>query len=339
MPTLSEYYELEARAQLARLDELLDGGEPDGHALQRVARELRGVAQMARVERVQRAAQALEHAARALAGGDVSWDDDLRAAVRGAAGDLRVLVERSEPEHALDARLEQALARWRDAGLELPGALPAAVRPAPTGAAFRAYVADEVEAIAAVLEVAVRELAAEGMNREPLRSVLRRQRALLGSARLDDIPVVAEILRAVEDLTRVIVRLDVAVKQEWLDIFRIAHEGLRATVAPLRRDEDPGASNALARLRHMRAELIERYGTGDPVNTVAAGPDSGAVPAAAAAAEAEAGVPIEELEYRGEAAVQRALELHAALQRGVPDIGALRAVLDELVDLVRLARQ
>jgi hypothetical protein len=96
--------------------------------------------------------------------------------------------------------------------------------------------------------------------------ILRRQRALLGAARLQEIPVVAEILRAIDDLTRVIAKLDVGVKREWLDIYRIAREGLRATIQPLQLDEDPPASHALSRLRHMREELLERYGAGEVVS-------------------------------------------------------------------------
>jgi hypothetical protein len=104
------------------------------------------------------------------------------------------------------------------------------------------------------------------MDREPLKMILRRQRALLGAARLEEIPVVAEILRAVDDLTRVIAKLDIGVKREWLDIYRIAREGLRATIQPLQQDQDPKPSHALSRLRHMREELLERYGAGEVVS-------------------------------------------------------------------------
>ena len=352
MPTLAEYFEIEARAQLARMDELLQAESPDAAALQRVARELRGTAQMARVERVHRVAQMLEQAAGAVVAGRAAWDPALIAQARSTAEDLHALVELAEPENALDTRAETAVQRWRDAGIELPASNVGPLRSAPTGGAYRAYVADEVEGVANALEEGVQELSADAMNREPLKAILRRQRALLGSARLEDIPVVAEILRAVEDLTRVIARLDVGVKQEWLDIFRIAREGLRGAIEPLRRDENPPASTALARLRHMRAELIERYGTGEPVNAEATAQEGlmPARPAAAvdAAATASVGAPsgaasdivsIDELQYRGDAAVQRALEVRARIQGAVVATPEVRAALDELVDLVRLARE
>ena len=46
-----------------------------------------------------------------------------------------------------------------------------------------------------------------------------------------------------------IAKLDVGVKQEWLDIYRVAREGLRAAIEPLRADVDPPPTHALARLR------------------------------------------------------------------------------------------
>jgi hypothetical protein len=50
-------------------------------------------------------------------------------------------------------------------------------------------------------------------------------------------------------------------------------------------------------------------------------------------------VSIDELQYRGDAAVQRALEVRARIQGAVVATPEVRAALDELVDLVRLARE
>src|SRR5690606_13460921 len=97
------------------------------------------------------------------------------------------------------------------------------------------------------LDRGIQDLHVDPMDRAPLMSILRRQRALLGSARLEEIPVIADILRAVEDLTRVIVKLDVGVKQEWLDIYRVARDALQTTIAPLLRDELPQSSNSVSR--------------------------------------------------------------------------------------------
>jgi hypothetical protein len=75
----------------------------------------------------------------------------------------------------------------------------------------------------------------------------------------------------VQDLTRVIARLDVAVKREWLDIYRVARDGLRGTLGPLQRNEVPPVTHPVSRLRHMRDELLERYGTEDDASDRDAG--------------------------------------------------------------------
>ncbi|HSJ15583.1 MAG TPA: hypothetical protein VK939_14265 [Longimicrobiales bacterium] len=343
MATLAEYFTNETRTQLARLHELLQDEFIDAAAVLRVARALRGTAQMAREERVYRGALMLEQAMREVAGGSLVWSDALREATRAATDDLRILAERREPEGALDARLAAARGRWADAGRAVGEAAPAASRAGASDAALRAYVAAEVEGITGELDSGLAALLADPMDREPLKAILRRQRALLGSARLDEFPVVAEILRAVEDVTRVVARLDVGVKQEWLDVFRVARDGLHATIGALQQGQPPPPTAPLARLRHMHAELLERYGVGEPVNP-AAGAQEGLVPAVRREGEEPgAGVPdgvmpISDLEYRGAAALERALELRARIEAAVADDPDVRAAVEELFDLIRLAR-
>jgi chemotaxis protein histidine kinase CheA len=293
MATLSEYFDTEARDWLVEIDRALSRRPaPDPAELLRAARALRGTAQMAREERVFGAAGALEAAARALASSAVGWGDEFAGRAQQTLDDLRALVARQDDEESLDSRVVQTVTRWSEMGVRIAGPIAtAADSAAGAGAAaeFREFAAREVSAIADALDSGVQQLAAEPMDREPLRMILRRQRALLGSARLDDIPVVAEILRAVEDLTRVIAKLDVGVKQEWLDIYRVAREGLKATVEPLYRNEDPEPSHALSRLRHMREELLERYGAGEAVS---AAHESGGLVQAAAVQEQPAPVPL-----------------------------------------------
>jgi chemotaxis protein histidine kinase CheA len=270
MTTLSEYFETESRDSLAQLERILDGtSEPDAGELHRAARGLRGTAQMAREDRVHRAASAFESALRALTANTISWSADVTQRARETVADLRALVERADADAALEARLTGTVQRWASLGIALPahvtgGESPAA-EPGSSGE-FREFAAREVAGIADALDRGVQQLAAAPMDREALKMILRRQRALLGSARLGELPVVAEILRAVEDLTRVIAKLDVGVKQDWLDIYRVAREGLKATIEPLQRDQDPPASHALSRLRHMHEELLERYGAGEAVS-------------------------------------------------------------------------
>jgi len=374
MTTLAEFFEREAGASLHQLWSLVVGPVPDAPALHRTARILRGSAQMAREERVYRAALALETALRPVTAGENGrWGDPLFSCVRAAVDDLAVLVEGSDPSPELDGRLRASLERWQAAGVELPAPVfgrRSGVDPAGGMREFRAYAAREVEGIAQALDDAIRALHADPMDREALKAILRRQRALHGAARLDEIPVVAEVLRAVEDLTRVVAKLNVGVKQEWLDVYRTAREGLTAAIPSLSDDRDPEPSTALARLRHLRAELLARYGAGEAVNPSASQREGmaqvqrlvpelgqGSAPKAVPAAERvpkrkSAGearkespqgptespaVPITLLEYRGDAALRRALDLRPGLEGVVLDDPGAREQLEELFDLIRLA--
>ena len=263
MSTLSEYFRTEAQDFLTALERSLQRTPaPDAAELHRSVRGLRGTAQMAREQRIVDVVSAFETVTRSLAGGGLAWSDQFAARARDTIADLRVLLDGTEDDEQLDARVSGAAARWSSTAAAPQPEPPAAI---PDGGTreLREFAAREAAGIADALDNGIRDLQADPMNREPLRTILRRQRALLGSARLDEIPVIAEILRAVEELTRVIAKLDVGVKQEWLDIYRVARDALQSTIAPLLRDEIPEPSKAVSRLRHMRAELLERYGTGD----------------------------------------------------------------------------
>ncbi|NJD09940.1 MAG: hypothetical protein FIB01_05665, partial [Gemmatimonadetes bacterium] len=357
MTTLAEFFEREAASSLEQLRTLTASSAPVAAAVHRAARALRGSAQMAREERVYRAALALETAVKP--GGPAAesgWSEAGLRCVRAAVEDLAVLIEGSEPSPELDGRLRASLERWQEAGIEMPP--PALGQRAPADAladmrAFRAYAGRELEGIAAALEEGMRALRINPLDYEAIKTILRRQRALRGAARLEEIPVVAEILRAVEDLTRVMVRLDVAVKDEWFEVLRSAREGLAAAVPALADDRDPQPSSALTRLRHLRTELLARHGAGEstaapaaarpapPARPAAPARPAVPVPPAAAgtptvpapppptpqAATSAAPVPIELLEYRGAAAQRRALEQRPDQERALAAGPAARAAL------------
>jgi hypothetical protein len=165
------------------------------------------------------------------------------------------------------------------------------------------------------------------------------------------------------------------VKQEWLDIYRVARDALQTTIAPLLRAETPEPSHAVSRLRHMRAELIERYGAESSEQSTGAGfdvdADSDATPSDdaaildlgaadivathddvlelgtdavvhdaspgdAAAADGDV-IVIDELAYSPEAALRRALELRDVIARGAAGDSDALAAIDELFDLIRIA--
>lgn len=361
MATLTEYFETEARDALGQMQRELARPTPDAGVLLRAARALRGVAQMAREERVLDAARSFEAAMRAAAAADAAFPEDLAAAARATVEDLFTLLQRDASDEDQQSLVQAVRDRWSD--LVSAGQTQNAATPADFGAEeFRRFAAREIAEIAGALDAGLQQLTTDPMDREPLKLVLRRQRALLGSARLEEIVVVAEILRAVEDLTRVVARLNIGVKQEWLDIYRVARDGLRAAVEPLQRNENPQPSHAASRLRHIRTELLERYG--DPGNASFSNEPAGAAVSNAGGSEEEAvlelsdeliveegpqeqtatadGAPdelldVELLMYDRDAALRRALELRDVIARATAADPVAREATDEVFDLIRLA--
>lgn len=348
MATVRDYFRDESTETLRGFEAALAADKADPAALHRLARNLRGVAQMAREERSYRAAVALEAACRAVARNELTWDDGTRDRFRETVEDLRALVDGEQSDAEQEARVATVLDRWLGLGVTLPErdiAGPAAPQPAApqqqrtAEETFRAFVAREVAGIASVLTNGVEALMARPLDREPLKAILRRQRVLLGTARLEELPVISEALRAVEDISRIIARLDVAIKDEWLDVFRSAREVMRAASAALERGEDPGHTKDLSRLRTLHTELIERYGASET------GPASSVVPTVIAHAAAAA-TPVEEqsqaepmdiaeLMYEPAEARRRIAELRPRLERAVRHDPDARAALDELFDLIR----
>ncbi|MGQ0562037.1 MAG: hypothetical protein ACT443_09210, partial [Gemmatimonadota bacterium] len=266
MSTLREFFTTEAAevlGQLTKLVQRLDAGAGEHAELQRHSRTLRGSAQMAREDRVYRAALGLEAAARQVASGAVQWTEDLSARIRRTLEDIDALVKGGEPDDEADGRVRRTLERWKEAGVPLPeeGMAPqGAAQVSEASRQFRQFAAHEVAGIIAEMEISLETLASDARNRDPLKAILRRQRALLGAARLDEVSVVAEALRATEDMTRVIAKLNAPVKEEWLAVFRAARDVLKAALEPLQKGETPGPTPALSQLRVMRQELLDRYG-------------------------------------------------------------------------------
>jgi chemotaxis protein histidine kinase CheA len=291
MATLRDFFITEAADYLARLSvsvQDLDSGSGDAKELHRHSRALRGSAQMAREDRVYRAALGLEAAARAIASGVASWSEDISTRIRRTLEDLDALVKGGEQDDDAEGRLKRVVERWQDMDVEMPAdSTPAAAPASEASRQFQLFAAHEVAGVVNELEAGLVTLASDARNRDPLKAILRRQRALLGAARLDEIAVVAEALRATEDMTRVIAKLNVPVKEEWLAVFRSARDVLKAAIDPLRRGENPQPTPALSRLRTLRQELLDRYGEGEAV-AVTGGPTPAAAASAAAHAEAAA---------------------------------------------------
>ncbi|HEX6938377.1 MAG TPA: hypothetical protein VF158_03120 [Longimicrobiales bacterium] len=266
MPSVRDFFVAEAGECLLRLGRLVEAAASDGvnaAELLRLTRLLRGSAQMAREKYVASVAGALEAAAHSIARGEIAWDDGARARVLDTLADLRALIDPGESVTAREARVSRALERWRRSDAAAPAAPARPAPPRPTVAeteAFHDYAAREVAGVLSELDRNVPILEREPRNREPLKAVLRRQRALLGSARLDELPAVADALRTIDQICRLIARQDVAVEGEWLDLFRLARRVLGESVEALVAGSVPDATPSQPALGRIRETLLERYG-------------------------------------------------------------------------------
>jgi chemotaxis protein histidine kinase CheA len=360
--SLQESLHAEALEYLEALSAIaVSESHPDAPAMRRLTRALRGTAQMAGRDAALAAARTIETAAAMLADGSLEWSDEVRDQLARSLGDVRSLFRGID---SADGEPDAwALAGgWRELGVapapERTETADTEGSPDSKADAFRAYLADEVDEIAQALADGVAAFVHDPMDREALRAILRRQRALLGSARLDEFAAVAETLRAVEDLTRVIARMNVPVKDEWLQIYRSARDILQAASDPVRDGREPPFSPPLSRLRTLRDELLERYGSTDdesestppieallrarpaPILPVTASQDSALPPVEAAENPSEVASPvleIDELAYDPSTALERARELRPILENALGSDRAGLEALDELFDLIRLA--
>ena len=349
MPTTREFFLSEARDCLEQLRALLhasDDSMVDAAELHRVSRVLRGSAQMARESRVQAVAHALELAGRAVVQGKLAWGEDLRGVLARTLDDLAYLVEAAGPDAQLDERAAAALERWERHGLDLDAAPGGGASPWLAGAG--AGVVDSQPAAtagdAAVLDPAVlegapaqEELPIEVVNffRSEAGSLLDRIERMVGERPqwtgdrhrgahrelLDTVTALRDLAATFgfAASTAAAERLLEAVEHDG------AAESLVAEVRRLITSEVPGQPGAPAEsMQPVPGENTVPDPTNAPFGAHAGQQDDGAV------------VPIEDLLYRGEAALRRALELRPALDRLVGTDAAARETVDELFDLIRL---
>jgi len=356
MPTTRDFFLTEARDCLARLDALLrasDDSLVDAAELHRVSRVLRGSAQMARELRVQAVAHALELAARALVQGALAWGGDLRGLLEHTLEDLAALVEADGADAQLDERAAAALERWERQGLDLPAYPDAAAAPLPDGSGAGRPDAGPAPAFgdpaAPAGGPAQEELPVEVVNffRSEAGALVERierlagERPQAGERHRGAHRELRDTVTALRDLAATFgFTASTAAAERLLEAVEGdgAAEGLVAEVRRLVTSEVPGQTGPLA------------DSTG-PVPGEMAVPDQANVPFGAHAgqprahagqprAQVEPGegdvVPIEDLLYRGEAALKRALELRHALDRLAGEDAAARETVDELFDLIRL---
>jgi HPt (histidine-containing phosphotransfer) domain-containing protein len=113
---LNEYLAREAGDYLEQMDRLLSGSDPvDPEQLLRLARGVRGSAQMAGAEAIAALAERLENAARSVVSQTIPWNGEIRERALQTVRDLQQLlraVNQWGPEE--EARARAAVERWDD---------------------------------------------------------------------------------------------------------------------------------------------------------------------------------------------------------------------------------
>lgn len=346
MPTTREFFLTEARDCLERLHAALraaDDSLVDAAELHRVSRTLRGSAQMAREARVQAVAHALEVAGRALVQGALAWGPDLRGVVESTLGDLAALIEADGADPQLDERAAAALERWERQGLELPAlpdaaapTLPAGPPPGPSGSGSAPLADAGAPAGAAAEDLPVevvnffRSEAGALLDRIERLAAERPQAA--GDRHRGAHRELLDTVTALRDLAATFGFSGSAAAADRL-LESIERDGAATNlVADLRRlvtGEIPGHPAALEEGETVPGEMPRPHHRSAPSGADARAAHPTAMPG-------DGVVPIEELLYRGEAALRRALELRPALERVIGDDTAARETVDELFDLIRL---
>jgi chemotaxis protein histidine kinase CheA len=258
---LSEYFAQEAGEFLDRLDALLARPEaPDPVEFFRLARGVRGSAQLAGAQGVARVAEGMEDAARALRDGALAWSDDVRGRAQATAADLRVLVGSSARWGAEeDRRAQGAVARWEGTG--------AARRRdgAAGGGQIFDFLRREIAGVVGEMDRALAELRESPAGREPLRAVLRRMRPVRGVAGMDNLSPVLELLEGIEDAAHEVMGRTTGVAAAEMELLSAGRDALAAAGAGLERGQAVGETPELQRFRQVRDGMETEAGEDDVV--------------------------------------------------------------------------
>ena len=306
---LSDYFAQEAGEFLDQLDALLARPEsPDAVAFFRLARGVRGSAQIAGVDGVAAVAERLEDGARLLRDGALSWSDEVRERARDTAADLRALVA-AAPRWgpADDERAARAAARWEGAGV---GRRRGGGGETVAGDQLFAFLRREITGVVAEMDRVLGELAAHPESREPLRSVLRRMRPVRGVAGMDSLAPVLEVLEGIEDAAHEVLSRTAPVDARQRELLAAGRDALDAAGTALERGTALDGGPQLERFRELRDRAegedapeeegvipIARLFFDDAgprvVSSPLAPPAEGAAPAGTLAAEVESFLRIE----------------------------------------------
>jgi len=302
---LGDYLRAEAEEYIVALEQATVASPVELDVVRRSARRLSGVARLAGQPGFLRAATAIDQAVRST---DPVLNSSLADVLRESLPHCRALVAAGASDADVSLHVTAVIERCNTE----PATASDTVVGKPDEAAFLEFVCQEAFGVADALDRGIDRFVEEPEDRDVLGTILQRQRSLLGSARLGELPVLAETLRAVEDVAELVVRLDVPIKSEWLDVFRAARDVLRAAGTSLADGEAPVATHSLSRLRTLHVELVDRYGQREAAEE--------AVPAAAVLAA-------------DTATHERAGRLRMELMNAIGANARARAALEELYAL------
>lgn len=226
---LLDFFILEANEYVEQLDGLLarpGASGPDGDALYRTARALRGSATMAKVSGIAELASAVERVGRALRDRDAAWEPALGGALTSAIDDLKLLVRAARNWTPADDQR----AATRSAELARFAPVRPGVSSTPTASSGTTFFSSEASNIAAGLEL----LTARPDDREGASNVLRRVRALRGIAGIREIGPLAEIMEAAELVMKPLELGEGRITAPGLEVLKSGAELLRALAAALR---------------------------------------------------------------------------------------------------------
>lgn len=225
-----DFFVLEASDYIEQLDaQLLAGGtgEPDGEALQRAARALRGSATMAKLPAFAEMAAGIERVGRGLRERSVSWDAALRGVLVAAVDDGKLLLRNVRNWSPSD----DARARARAAELTRHAPVrPATPLAAPSMAGHDSYLATESSNIGAGLEL----LVTRPGDRDAAGNVMGRVRALRGIASVKDHATLADVLEAAERAAHPLELGEPVLSAERIAVLQAAATLLRGVSSAMR---------------------------------------------------------------------------------------------------------
>ncbi len=207
---LLDFYVVEATEYIDRIDAMVTragAGAPDGQALVSAARALRGSSTMAKAEGMATVALAMEHVARGVRDGTITWSPHIQGALVSAVDDLRILLRNLRvwgPNEQTRATFRVEELRELVPGDQALGTSRLTPMPA-AGTGTPVFISLQASAIASALE---QYLKAPG-ERHALDDALARVRTLRGIAAVSELPPLGDVADLLE---RAIVRLPAGAK-------------------------------------------------------------------------------------------------------------------------------